>query len=215
MKWRGWLDFGTGALGDMGCHILDPTFWALDLHYPESVEAWVENVKPELASQAFPISSKLTFEFPARGKMPPLKLVWRDGHFKTPRPTQLEADRRHARERRHPLREQRDGDPRFARRRGLWRDSRRADAGADRPPKTLPRIKGSHEQDWIRACKDGKPASSPFAYGGPLTELLLVGVIAIRLPGEKLQWNGAEMKFTNNDRANELIHPAYREGWSL
>ena len=75
-KWRGWLDFGTGALGDMGCHILDPAFWALDLGHPTSVRAEVEHHKPELANEVFPISSTVTYEFPQRGKLPPLKLTW-------------------------------------------------------------------------------------------------------------------------------------------
>jgi len=214
-KWRGWLDFGTGSLGDMGCHILDPAFWALDLGYPASVQAEVEHLKPELSTEVFPISSKVTFEFPARGKMPPLKLTWHDGHFKAPRPPMLEPGRN------MPA----SGAVIFGEKETLMHDSHGASGmrvipetrmkAFKRPEKTIPRVKGTHEQDWIRACKDGSPASSTFAYGGPLTEMLLIGLIAMRLPGEKLQWNGSEMKFTNSDKANELVHTKYRDGWTL
>ena len=147
--------------------------------------------------------------------MPPLKLIWHDGHFKVPRPPMLEPGRRSA-----PAATVIYGDKET-----LMHDSHGATSvrmiaetrmrDFKRPPKELARVKGTHEQDWIRACKDGKPACSPFEYGGSLTELLLVGLIATRFPGEKLQWNGPEMKFTNHDQADELVHPEYRRNWSL
>ena len=86
---------------------------------------------------------------------------------------------------------------------------------ANRPPKTIPRVKGSHESDWLRACKDGKSACSDFSYGGPLTEMVLLGVLAIRTPNQRLEWNGDAMKFTNHEAANALINPPSREGWQL
>jgi hypothetical protein len=88
----------------------------------------------------------------------------------------------------------------------------------DLPEKTIPRINGSHEDDWIRACKEGKggtPASSNFDYGGPLTELVLLGVLAIDARDQILKWDSKNLKFTNNDDANKLLHKVYREGWSL
>jgi len=214
-KWRAWIDFGTGALGDMGCHILDPSFWALDLKYPTSVLAEIDPQQPELRAEAFPASSKVIFEFPARGPMPPLKLTWFDGQFKMPRPPMLEPG--------HDLPE--SGAVIFGEKQTLLHDSHGADGlrvipearmkDFKRPEKTIPRIKGNHEQDWVRACKDGRPACSPFEYGGPLTEMLLVGLIAMRLPGEKLLWDGPALRFTNNDKANELVHIPYRAGWTL
>ena len=214
-KWRGWLDYGTGALGDMGCHILDPAFWALDLGQPTSVQAEVEHVKPELATEVFPISSKITFEFPARGSMPPLKLRWFDGHFEKPRPQQLEAGR-----------DMPDsGAVIFGETETILHGSHGAGAmriipetrmkAFQRPEKTIERVKGSHVGDWIRACKDGKPASSNFGYGGPLTEMALLGVIAMRVPGKKLLWDGEAMKFTNSPEATRFVHPPYRDGWTL
>jgi hypothetical protein len=90
----------------------------------------------------------------------------------------------------------------------------------DRPPETLPRVEGGkegHERDWIRACKDGKPACSNFDYSGPLTEMVVMGNLAIRSEnlGKKLEWDGANMRMTNDEKANEYVRPNYREGWSL
>jgi len=216
-KWRAWLDFGTGALGDMGCHILDPAFWALELGAPESIRAEVEHVKPELADEVFPISSKLEYHFPARGKMPPVTLKWFDGHFKVPRPKMLEKDRKlHA-----------SGAVLYGEKAAAMHgshgagglriipESKMKELKPSLPPKTIPRVKGGHIGDWIRACKDGKPASSNFDYGGPLTEMVLLGVLAMRLSGETLHWDAKKRQFTNNDKANGLLHTAYRDGWKL
>ena len=214
-KWRGWLDFGTGALGDMGCHILDPSFWAFDLGSPVSVQAEVENLSPELGQQVYPISAKVTYQFPARGKMPPLKLTWFDGHFQVPRPPMLEEGRK--------LPE--SGAVIYGSKETLMHDSHGASGlrvipedrmkTFVRPEKTIPRVTGSHEADWIRACKDGIPASSHFEYGGALTEMVLLGVIAMRVPGEKLEWDGPKMAFTNSAKANEFVTAQYRDGWKI
>ena len=216
VKWRGWLDFGTGSLGDMGCHILDPACWGLDLRHPSSVTAEVEHFSPGLKDEVFPISAKVTFEFPQRGKLCPMKLVWYDGNFKVPRPCMLEESR--------TLPE--SGAIIYGSKETILHGSHGA-GGARiipearmrefvRPEKTLPRVRGGHEGDWIRACKDGQPASSNFAdYGGQLTEMVLLGVAAQRTPGEKLQWDGENLRFTNNDAANRYLHAPYRDGWSL
>ena len=216
-KWRAWLDYGTGALGDMGCHILDPAFWALDLGYPTSVQSEVKHHKPELADRAFPISSTLTYQFPARGKMPPVKLVWTDGQYKTPRPKELEKGR-------NP-----DASGAFIfGDKGVIKHGSHGAGGMriipetkqkaydpNRPPKTIRRVKNGHMGDWLRACKDGKPASSNFEYGGALTEMVLLGVLAMRFSGQKLEFDSKQMKFTNFPKANELLHIKYRDGWSL
>ena len=85
----------------------------------------------------------------------------------------------------------------------------------NQPKPYLPRVNTSHEKDWIRACKDGNPASSSFDYGGPLTEMALLGMIAIRCKNEKLLWDSENLKFKNNEKANSLLHKEYRKGWSL
>ena len=210
-RWRAWWDFGTGALGDMGCHILDAAFWALKLGHPTSITACSTAVN----SETYPLASIIRYDFPARGDMPPVKLTWYDGGLLPPRPEELEPGRRMGSD---------DGGI------ILVGDKGKIMCGCygsipriipetkmreyKQPPKTLPRIKGTHEQNWIDACKGGKPASSSFDYAGSLTEVILVGNIALRM-GEKLQWDGPNMKFTNNDTANEYVQSPYRQGWTL
>jgi hypothetical protein len=216
MSWRGWWDFGTGALGDMGCHILDPSFYALKLGHPVSVEATTTHWEKDIASETYPRASIVRYEFPARGKMPPVKLTWYDGRLLPPFP--------------------RDFDPRqrfdsngalLIGDKGTVMHSSHGAGNLRLLPKALrseykepaakiPRVPAeAHELDWIRACKDGVPASSSFEYGGPLTEMVLLGVLAMRMKDRKLLWDGATMRFTNDDEANALLNPPYREGWKL
>lgn len=233
--WRGWRDFGTGALGDMGCHILDPAFWALKLGSPVSVQAntsynpnpefWTEclgrggspkeeipDYLEELRKETYPVASIVRYEFPARGKMPPVKLTWFDGGMLPPLPK--------------VARKGHGGNGAFIiGDKGVIRHGSHGAAGGriipeskmnayTRPPKTIERVK-DHHQDWIDACKGGKPASSNFDYGGPLTEMVLLGIIAIRVKDKKLLWDAEKMQFTNSKEANKLIKPIYREGWKL
>ena len=217
-KWRAWLDFGTGALGDMGCHILDPAFWALELGAPKVVEATSTHYQPDVASQTFPRASIVRYEFPARGKRPPVKLTWYDGRLLPPIPPQLEPGRA------LPA----SGALLIGDKGVIVHGSHGADGVRlvpekrmqeyKRPPKKLPRVVGTHEDDWIRACKEGpggRPPCSPFEYGGALTEMVLLGMLAIRMKDQRLEWDSASLRFTNNDKANELLHIQYREGWRL
>jgi predicted dehydrogenase len=218
LKWRAWLDFGTGALGDMGCHILDPAFWALDLGAPDTLEATSTHWEPEVSSQTFPRASIVRYRFPARGSKPPVALTWYDGRLMPPIPEELEAGRSlpsggavivgtkgklvHGSDGAGGLR--------------LIPESRMQEY--QRPPKTIPRVSDGHEGDWLRACKEGaggRPASSEFEYGGALTEMVLLGMIAIQVKDQRLQWDGPNLRFRNNERANELLHIQYREGWKL
>jgi len=214
-KWRAWLDFGTGPLGDMGCHIIDPAFWALDLGAPESIEATSTHWQKEVSSQTFPRASIVRYQFPARGKRPPVKLTWYDGRLLPPIPDALEKGRRIP-----------DSGAFIIGDKGCMMHGSHGAGGLriipetkmqqyKRPPETLPRVKDGHEGDWIRACKDGKPASSTFEYGGALTETILLGVVAIRAKDQKLYWDAENLKFTNNDAANELLQIQYRDGWHL
>jgi predicted dehydrogenase len=221
--WRAWWDFGCGSLGDMACHIMDASFSALKLGYPTSVQAcvttqpgdkmftWIEN------KESFPASSIVRYSFPARGEMPPVKLAWWDGGMLPERPEELEPGRK--------LELTDNGGTIFVGEKGkiicgTYSDSPRLIPESKmqaytRPPKTLPRVKGSHEQNWIDACKGGPPACSNFDYSGPFTEAVVMGNLAIRFPGEKIEWDGPNMRVTNLAEANELILPPYREGWSL
>jgi len=214
--WRGWLDFGTGSLGDMGCHILDHAFWALKLGHPSSVSAenalrcvkmWekVEN------KETYPDASIVRYEFPARGDMPPVKLTWYDGGLKPPRPAELEKDRNLSGNGAIFI-----GDKGTIVEGRIVPETKMQDY--KKPEPTIPRIKegaDGHEQNWIDACKGGPAASANFDYAGPLTEVVLLGTVANRMPGKLLEWDGPNMKITNSPEANELISRKYRAGWSL
>jgi predicted dehydrogenase len=218
MKWRAWIDFGTGPLGDMGCHILDPAFWALELGAPTSIEATSTHYEPAVASETYPRASIVRYAFPARGSRPPVKLTWYDGRLLPPIPPEMEPGRALAGSGALLL-----GDKGI-----MLHGSHGADGVRlvpetrmqeyKRPPKTLPRVAGTHEADWIRACKEGPngtPPSSTFEYGAALTEMVLLGVLAIRMKDQRLEWDGRSGRFTNNDKANELLGITYREGWTL
>ncbi|MFH1267112.1 MAG: Gfo/Idh/MocA family oxidoreductase, partial [Planctomycetota bacterium] len=164
--WRCWWDFGSGMMGDRGAHTFDPIFWALKLTAPESIDATTCGNTPEV----HPLSAIVTYHFPARENMPPLKLNWYEG-TRPPRPADLEDGRRMPAE----------GGALFKGTKGtimcgVYGNSPRIVPEAkmqqaQRPEKTLPRVKGSHEQDWVRACKTGEPAGADFAYSGPLAEV--------------------------------------------
>lgn len=211
-KWRGWWDFGTGALGDMGCHLFDAPFWALDLGHPTSVEATSTPVNGETA----PLGSMVHYRFPARGVHPPVTLTWYEGGLRPPRPVELEDDR--------PLGSKNGGlllvgdtgkimaSEENARNPRLLPET--AMTAFRQPPRTIPRIHGSHEQDWIRACKGGPPAGSNFDYAAPLTELVLLGNLALRT-GKKLYWDGPNLRVTNVPEANAFVRAEARAGWGL
>jgi len=214
--WRGWWDFGGGALADMACHVLDPVFWALKLKYPTSVEASCTPVNEE----TFPLASIVHYEFPAREGMPPVKVHWYDGGLKPERPEALEIER--------PL-NQESSNVLFIGSKGVLRCgeygggpqllpySRMREFSRNKPPQTLKRIKTSHEGNWIEACKTGGKATSNFDYAGPFTEMVTMGNLAIRPEnvGKKLLWDGENMKVTNDEKANDFVQMHYREGWSL
>jgi predicted dehydrogenase len=209
-NFRGWWDFGTGALGDMGCHHFNALFKALKLGHPTSVEASSTRVLPETA----PLASVVTWEFPARGDMPPLRLTWSDGGIKPPRPSELEAGRPWPNEGNLYV-----GDK--GKILGGTNDGRiipdEKVKAYQLPPKTLPRpaFQGNLvTAEWIAACQGGQPASCNFDVAGLLTEVVLLGNIAIRT-GKKLYWDAEKLKFTNDEDANKYIREPYRSGWSL
>ena len=209
-NWRGWWDFGCGALGDMACHLLDPVFSALKLGYPTSVQACATKVNKE----TFPLASIIRYEFPARGDMPLVKLNWYDGGMKPPRPDELEPGRRMTSvifigDKGKLMCGEYGDHPQ------IIPNSKMEEYKQHLPPKTIPRVRGSHEQNWIRACKGGDPACSNFDYSGPFTESVVMGNLAMRRLGRKLLWDGKNMKVTNDDEANRYVNEPRRKGWSL
>jgi predicted dehydrogenase len=209
-KWRGWWDFGTGALGDIGCHSIDPVFRALKLGHPISVEACCTLVNDE----TYPVASRVTYEFPARGDLAPVRLHWYDGGMKPPRPEELEDGRTWDTNGTLLV-----GDKGKMLGHRLIPESRQREYG--RPPEVLERSPG-HHQEWINACKGGKPAGSNFPdHAGLLAQVVLLGNIALRpalkekILRTKLLWDGEAFKFTNLPEANQYLQREYREGWTL
>ena len=208
--WRGWFDFGTGALGDMAVHNLDPAFYALDLEAPVAAEAQSSPLKKE----SYPAWQIITFEFAAKADRPAFKAHWYDGGKKPARPAELGAGV-----------ELDDNGILFIGDKGVmlcggW-------SGAPellpesrmlsfvRPPKTLPRSIG-HRAEWVQACKDRKPenAKAGFAYSGPYTEALLVGNLATRLQ-KRIEWDPINLRAKNAPEADPLIRKQYRPGFGL
>jgi len=208
LVWRGWYDFGTGALGDMGCYSFDTIFRVLKLGAPATVEA----SSTKRFKETYPWASMVHYQFPARGAMPPVELTWYDGGLKPPRPDELESDRQWPEEGLLFVGDDGTIMCEFA------GDSPRlipeSKMGAfERPPKTLPRSIG-HDDEWIGACKGGPPAGANFEVTGPVTEALLLGNVALRT-GAKLTWDAPNMRVTNADQANTLIRCPYRDGWAV
>ncbi len=227
MFWRAWWDFGTGGLGDMGCHNLDPVFWALKLGAPQTVEAscsiFVSTVTWDKTfnTESYPQASIVRYTFGARGDMPPVELTWYDGGLMPERPDELE-DGRHMGDKL--------GGVIFVGEKGklacgsygnnprLIPESRMR--AYRRPERSIPRSVG-HHAEWVAACKGDKPAGSNFDYAGPLTEMVLLGNIAVRMSlelqekGVKLAYDGPNMRITNLPEANKYLRRDYRAGWTL
>jgi predicted dehydrogenase len=211
--WRGWVDFGTGALGDMGCHLMNHVFWPLNLNYPISVEACdsercVKNWEKVEHKDTYPDASIVRYTFPGQGWSKGVTMTWYDGGLKPPRPSMLEPERNLS-----------TNGFMFVGDKGVILEGRIIPESKmksyNRPKKTIPRIIGTHEQNWIDACKGGPAPCSNFDVAGPLTEAVLLGCIAVRMPGKILEWDGPNMKINNNAAANEMLSRPYREGWTL
>jgi predicted dehydrogenase len=216
-NWRGWVDFGVGALGDMGAHLLDHPYWALGLGYPTSIEAtstpWGG---PRDRPVSYPMAMTAHYRFPARGAQPAVDLSWYDGGLMPPRPEVLPDD----------VAFNAEGGVIFIGDKGilmhetygrnpkLFPQSLMAAAAA--VPEKYPRIAESHPMNWVNACKGQGSATSPFEYAAPLTEVMLLGMVALRTgQGRKILYDGEAMKVTNVPEANQYLTREYRQGWEL
>ena len=213
-KWRGWMPFGTGTIGDWTCHVVDPVFWALDLGTPTSVVAEVDGYDVQQHALTFPHGTHVTYEFAATGNRGPITLHWYDGSLAPPALDEFnwaEFPRNTC-----GLVLGTEGAIRYSSHgaSGLRIMPEEKMRAYKRPEPTIPRVVGHHD-DWVQAVKKGQPAGSHFDYGGPLTELALLGVIATRLPGRTLAWDGTAARFANSDEANKLVEFHPREGWEL
>lgn len=218
VKWRGWRDFGTGALGDMGCHIIDHPVWALGLGAPTTVESVatldgsvLEDGKPNF--ETYPIAAIITYEFPARGKLPPVRMTWYEGGLMPPTPAEMPAGQRlHGN---GVLYVGSKGKMHHSSHGGMPELLPHALGDeAKQVPKTMVRSPG-HYEEWLLACKGGSRPISNFDYSGPLTEIVLLGVLALRAPGRRLEWDSANLKVKNAPELDAFVHAEYRKGWTL
>jgi predicted dehydrogenase len=212
-NWRGWWDFGCGALGDMACHTMDGMFWALDPGHATVIEPIA--LSP-MNGETFPKVSALLWQFPAKGARKAFTAYWYDGGLRPRVPDDLELDRRMpdtgsmfvGTKAKMLISGDYGQSPR------IIPESRMKDVG--KPGQLLERSPG-HIQEWLMAIAGQKPVSYPgshFAYAGPMSETIVLGNIALRL-GRRLDWDGANMKFTNVPEANEFVTKEYRAGWKV
>jgi predicted dehydrogenase len=218
-SWRGWVDFGVSAIGDMGAHLIDQPFWALGLTYPTAVSSsstmWGG---PPDNPASYPLAMTTEYEFAARGAQPAVRLFWYDSGLLPPRPPFLPDDM--------SLQGGDGGGGVFVGERGIltyetygnnpkvYPESVAAEAA--KVPMSVPRIAVSHEQNWVDAIKAKGVASSPFEYAAPLTETMLLGVVALRAgQGKRIQYDGANMRITNLPDANKYLTRTYRTGWAV
>ena len=227
-SWRGWWDYGTGALGDMACHTANMAFMALKLGYPESVVAEdIAEVNPE----TYPTHARVAFQFPAREGMGPARFVWYEGQYRGQKllpPEKLFHGRRPVASgsllvgEKGILYSPNDYGASYE---FLGEGANDLAAAAKKVAQTLPRLTGegrrggtddTMKREWAEAIRTGKPATSNFDYAAMLTEAILLGNVAMRAgQGQKLQWDGPGMRFTNNTAANQYLKRDYRKGWEL
>ena len=238
LQWRSWWEFGDGSVGDWGCHNLDGPVTALKLGAPTSVEA-LEQFGG--SGERFPLRNSICWNFPARGKLPPVKVHWFDGYFGLTDSAAHE-DAAGAKQNRPPIveelekkygRELKSGGTIYVGEKGILHTGNYT--GSPRiipeekhkafpaPPKTYPRVAksgvsglGIHQADFLNGCKQGRQPSSNFDVSGPLTEVVLLGCLAEKAGvGKKVEWDSAAMKVTNLPELNRLVVREYRKGWTL
>ncbi len=215
-KWRGWWDFGCGALGDMACHIMDPAFWALRLGDAKTFSCEIVSME-DWNTQTPPARSVIKYSFPARAAMPPVAVYWYNDGVRPPRPEGVPEG--------EELGDGKNGSyfvgsegvatsGEYGGNSRLLPDARMAEYTLPEP--TVDRVPGqNHYRDWLDAIKGLKQAAcSDFSYAGPFTEMVLVGALALK-SGETVEYDVARGQVTNNPKANAMLTKAYRQGFEL
>ena len=198
---RGWWDFGTGALGDMGCHYLNTPYRALKLGYPTAVSASSSRQYEE----SFPLAAIVTYDYPAREGMAPVRVVWYDGGLKPPRPAEMGDE------------ELPDESILYIGTKGKMLGDRILDPDLEAKAKTIPatlKRRGDIWAEWHTACKGGEPAGCHFGFGGVLAEFVLLGDIALRT-GKRIAYDPQAVRITNSPEADALLRQPYHNGWKL
>jgi hypothetical protein len=229
-KWRSWWDFGSGTVGDMICHTLHVYFKELQLGAPTAISANSTHKftgyfggrvsTPECQGNA----NTVTWKFPARGKLPPLRVHWYDGGIKPLRPVELDDSLAlpamgllFEGEKGKLLTGYSGGNP-FGNRRGIAGGlllGEKAFKDFKQPPRTMPRCDYRvHYTEWVNCCKTGKKTTCPIEFGCEMTEMGLLGALALRAR-RLVQWDAKAMKITNSKQANAFVAPVYQNGWTL
>jgi hypothetical protein len=209
-NWRGWVDWGQGALGDMGAHLVDHPVWGLDLGYPTSIET----ISTPFNGLSYPVATTTHYEFAARGGRPPVKMTWYDGGFMPARPVEM-----------GEVKLEGGGGVLYIGTKGKMLQNSTGtrprllpvelhnSAGA--PPERMPRVPHqAHEMNWVNAIRGTDTISCPFSYAAYLTEIMLLGVAALRA-GTRLQYDSEAMRITNHAAANDFLRRDYRQGFGL
>ncbi len=236
-EWHGWFDFGNGSLGNMGCHIMDAAFWALQLDQPASVE--VEDMLGG-SSERYPLGTRIRWDYPSRGGLPPLKLYWFDGKKRSAKSSTAAVNDTQDSinsaaqnlpplveelEKRYKIQLGGNGALYVGDKGVLWSDTtcssvrivpEKQHRATPVPRARFPRIKGSHVDDFLRACRGGPVAGSNFGYAARLAEVVLLGSLAcIAGPGRKIEWDAPGMKCTNIPDLNRWVTCPVRKGWQI
>lgn len=210
-NWRKFWDYGTGTLGDFGCHYMDLAHWALNLRAPTAVEASGDPTPYDpVSAPRFCIAH---YEYPARGEMPACRLHWYDSGKQPALWATLENE--------DAKKATAGGGQLFVGDKGMllsnyggrWLLPESRFEGFKAPEPTIPNSMG-HHQEWINAVKTGGPTTCNFDYAGALTEAVLLGTVAYR-SGKRVEWDAANLKVTNNPDAQQFVHTEYRKGWTL
>ncbi len=209
--WRGWWDFGTGALGDIGCHSISGIFSALKIEH--AAATWLVRDSGDGNEEMFPSRSVISWDIPARDTMPACRLFWYDGgEYPPPEVGELAEGKSYAPNGSILVGTKGKlvfygGEPQFLPE-GSMKDFQK-------PAPLIPRCESDHFREWVAACRGGQPAFSNFDHAGPLTEFVLLGNLAIRAgAGQRVEWDGPNLRCTNHPELNRLVRREYRAGWS-